>query len=263
MDAPTILLRIRAALGITRTDLARLAQLSPSTVGRIEKGMLDPTWGTLTRILESTGFRLHGENVFPTGDASAAQAARILLDDVLLAADAKPMGRTLPEPVQTWMDRWRRAGWISDHLTAYGLSTMASVAGVISEHARRDTSRRAVGDGRRWRELALRVDEAGFDYAVSHLASTLEMPGTAVCATPIIYVHEPADVAALLSETDSDPERGVLLVGTDGFELEGTVTGHAMRFTSLGQALMDGLASAGRAPTHAEFALRNLVRSAL
>ncbi|QNN82240.1 helix-turn-helix domain-containing protein [Brachybacterium sp. Z12] len=64
MDAADMLHRIRTILEITRAELARLAQLSPSTVGRIEKRTLDPTWGTLTRILEETGFRIQGTTSF-------------------------------------------------------------------------------------------------------------------------------------------------------------------------------------------------------
>lgn len=53
MDASTTLKRARTMLWISRAEMARIAQLSPSTIGRLEKGPLDATWGTLTRILES------------------------------------------------------------------------------------------------------------------------------------------------------------------------------------------------------------------
>ncbi len=51
MDAATIVKRVRALSGITREELAALADVSPSTIGRIEQGTLDPTWTTLSRIL--------------------------------------------------------------------------------------------------------------------------------------------------------------------------------------------------------------------
>lgn len=69
MDASTIIKRIRALSGITRKELAELADLAPSTIGRIERGTLDPTWGTLSRILEASGYRLHGDTIVSTGGA--------------------------------------------------------------------------------------------------------------------------------------------------------------------------------------------------
>ena len=75
MDAATILRRIRASSGVTRRDVARLAGLSPSTIGRIESGTLDPTWGTLRRILDATGFSISGNTVVSSGDVTAAVAA--------------------------------------------------------------------------------------------------------------------------------------------------------------------------------------------
>src|SRR5690625_6118510 len=87
MDASAILLGIRRMLWISRAEMARLVQLSPSTISRIEKGTLDPTWGTLTRILESTGLLISADSIVPTGDASAALAGRIVLDRILRTAE--------------------------------------------------------------------------------------------------------------------------------------------------------------------------------
>src|SRR5690625_1713300 len=131
MDASAILLGIRRMLWISRAEMARLVQLSPSTISRIEKGTLDPTWGTLTRILESTGFLISADSVVPTGDASAALAGRIVLEHILSTAeggrdpveefdlesldevelDARRSDIT-PEAVQAWLERWRRAKWL-------------------------------------------------------------------------------------------------------------------------------------------------------
>lgn len=242
MDASSILVRIRAVLGITRADLARLAQLSPSTVGRIEKGTLDPTWKTLTRVLETTGFHLHGESIRPICDPTAAAAARIALDRVLHTADAEPSAPVVPERTQIWLDRWERTGWFTTEIRSPELSTMARAAAIISNHARRDTPQLAIGDGRRWRELALRIDESGMDYAVSDLATAHELPATSLCVQPKIYVRDAPAVAALLREDVTTPGYGVLMIGTEGPELDGAADGYALRFTSIGQAIMDALA---------------------
>lgn len=242
MDASSILVRIRAVLGITRAELARLAQLSPSTVGRIEKRTLDPTWDTLTRVLETTGFHLHGESIRPICDPSAAAAARIALDRVLHTADAEPPAPEIEERTQIWLDRWERTGWFTTEPRSLGLGTMARVAAIISDHARRDAPRLAIGDGRRWRELALRIDESGTDYAVSDLATAHELPATSLCVQPKLYVRDPPSVAALLREDVTTPGYGVLMISSEGPELDGATDGYALRFTSIGQAIMDALA---------------------
>lgn len=99
MDAATILIRLRRSLLISRAELARLAQLSPSTVGRIEKGTLDPTWGTLSRILESAGFQIRGEQIVPSGDISALVAARMVLDHERATTAPDSLGTRIFEAV--------------------------------------------------------------------------------------------------------------------------------------------------------------------
>ncbi len=116
MDAAAIVKRMRALSGITRRDLAALSGVSPSTVGRIEQGELDPTWGTLSRILEAAGYRISGDTVVSAGDATAIIAARPVLES-RNAASATAALRSLPvgvaESADRWVQRWDRAGWLS------------------------------------------------------------------------------------------------------------------------------------------------------
>ncbi|GAA2244607.1 helix-turn-helix transcriptional regulator [Herbiconiux moechotypicola] len=82
--------RVRAQSGTTRKELVELADLSPSIVGRIERGKLDPTWGTLSRILEATGNQISGETVVSAGDPTAIAAAKTVLESVLTPTDDSP-----------------------------------------------------------------------------------------------------------------------------------------------------------------------------
>lgn len=265
MDASTILRRVRAELGISRASLARLTTLSPSTVGRIEMGTLDPTWGTLRRVLESAGFQLHGEDVVPVGDASAVAAARIALDQVLSASLPAPgpevehRSATDPAAVQVWLERWRRAGWIASRLSTVELATMAVAAATISKGARPAVPRLAVGERRNWREIALQIGDAGIDYAVSGLIAPRADPSTPACTTPTIYVRDPSAVAARLGWGDSEAEEPMYLVGTDGLELEGIVVDGSIPFTSPAQALMDGLTGSGRERSTARVELQYML----
>lgn len=294
MDAATIVKRIRTSSGITRKELAELAQLSPSTVGRIESGTLDPTWGTLSRILESSGFRLHGDSLASAGDPSAAAAARWPLEEALAAAgktvnnttapamatidaqNSEPTdslsttGRSLAEAsyppalrksVKKWSDRWARAGWLSDLKGTEGLVSMALAAGNASRLVRRNASRRYVGDRRQWQELSRQIDDAGFEYAVSGLLATREDRATAASLNPLIYVRDPAEVVTQLSLEESAPGRGVLLVEATGVELEGVEVDNGIRFTSSAQAILDALAGSGREPDKAEAALQRMLEA--
>lgn len=102
MDAATIVKRIRALSGITRKELAELADLSPSTVGRIERGEVDPTWETLSRLLSATGYQISGDTIVSAGDTSAVAAARPWISAALDAIEAstRAFTPTLVSPAQ-------------------------------------------------------------------------------------------------------------------------------------------------------------------
>lgn len=107
MDAATIVKRVRALSGVTRKELAELAGLSPSTIGRIEQGVLDPTWSTLSRILEATGYRINGDTVVSAGDEAAITAARTVLGSLLAPATAA-MAEGLAAPARATMNATAR-----------------------------------------------------------------------------------------------------------------------------------------------------------
>jgi transcriptional regulator with XRE-family HTH domain len=54
---PELVRRARLLRGLTRTELAHLAGVSPSTVSRIEAGKADPAVSTVKRIIEAAGYR--------------------------------------------------------------------------------------------------------------------------------------------------------------------------------------------------------------
>ncbi|WGP05743.1 helix-turn-helix transcriptional regulator [Bacillus subtilis] len=93
MEAAAISKKIRAMSGITKKELAQLADVSPSTITRIERGEMDPTWGTMQKIFSATGYQLNGTSVVSSGDTSAIQAANIYLEPLLRQALA-PMAET-------------------------------------------------------------------------------------------------------------------------------------------------------------------------
>jgi transcriptional regulator with XRE-family HTH domain len=269
MDAATMVKRIRALSGVTRKELAELAGLSPSTIGRIEQGALDPTWGKLSRILESTGYQIHGDTVVSAGDQTAITAARPVLESLLapttaaisdaLAPTREVFQQALSPIANQWLGRWTRAGWLSDRTDADDAVNVAVAAGNAGRIARRDVARQNVAPPDGWRALARRLEQAGIDYAVSGLVAARPDRATATVANPVIYVADPALAVAGLGLQETAPGRGVLLIAPGEDELTCIEIDGGIRFVSRAQGVLDAFAGSGREPDKAEDTLRSLL----
>ncbi|WP_285723897.1 helix-turn-helix domain-containing protein [Psychromicrobium xiongbiense] len=268
MEAATIVKRVRALSGITRKELAELAGLSPSTIGRIEQGALDPTWGTLSRVLEATGYRINGDTVVSAGDQTAIIAARPVLESLLAPAAAMvdafvPTTEALQQAagsvVDQWLSRWARAGWLSDRADADDAVSVAVAAGNAGKIARRNVVRRNVAAPDGWRDLARRLEDEGIDYAVSGLVAARRDRATATAMTPVIYVDDPALAVTRLGLEEAAPGRGVLLLAPGGDEITRVEVDGGIRFVSRVQGVLDAFAGSGREPDKAEDTLRSLL----
>ncbi|GGH51232.1 helix-turn-helix domain-containing protein [Microbacterium album] len=268
MDAATIVKRVRALTGVTRKELAKLAGLSPSTIGRIEQGALDPTWGTLSRILEATGYRINGDAVVSAGDPTAITAARPVLEALLAPVTAALTGALAPtegnQPtassvVNQWLGRWARAGWLSERADADDVVSVAVAAGNASKIARRNVARRNVAAPDGWRALAQRLGEENIDYAVSGLIAARPDRATATAVSPVIYVDDPSLAVTRLCLEEVAAGRGVLLIAPGGDELARVETDGGIRFVSRAQGVLDAFAGSGREPDKAEDTLRSLL----
>lgn len=257
MDAATIVKRVRALSGITRKELAELAGLSPSTIGRIEQGALDPTWGTLSRILEATGYRINGDTVVSAGDQTAITAARPVLESLL--ASSSPVIEDGQSVVNQWLGRWARAGWLSDRAGVDDAVSVAVAAGNAGKIARRNVARRNVAAPDGWRALARRLEAESIDYAVSGLVAARQDRATATAVSPVFYVEDPALTVVRFGLEEASPGRGVLLIAPGGDELTRTEIDGGIRFVSRAQGVLDAFAGSGREPDKAEDALRSLL----
>ncbi|MFY9714171.1 MAG: helix-turn-helix domain-containing protein [Microbacterium sp.] len=242
MDAATIVKRIRATDGLSRADLARLADVSASTVGRIESGKLDPTWSTLQKMLEATGMVLAGKTVVSAGDATAVSSARAILEGKLDAASPR------------WRRSWARAGWTTAAMTPESVLGLAVLAGNAAKFSRRSRQPLYVElpDQRQWQDLPRALAAAGVDYAISGLVATTPDRATAPASSPIIYVTNPRRVVEQLGLVETAPLRGTMLVSPVAGEMEGVETEGGLRFVSRVQAMLDAFASGGRQPEKAE-----------
>lgn len=105
MEPGELLRTLRRRRGLTQAAFARLAGTSQPVISAYEHGHRDPTVGTLRRLVEATGDRLHIDVVAAASDlvpprSPEEHAARLL--DVLSLADAIParrrVSRTLDAP---------------------------------------------------------------------------------------------------------------------------------------------------------------------
>lgn len=241
MDASTIVKRIRMTEGLTRADLAKLADVSPSTVGRIEKGELDPTWSTLQKLLSATGLVISGNTVISAGDASATTAARALLE-----------GR--PESVSSaWVQKWARAGWakLSSPEDVLALAVVAGNAAKFARRPRRPLYVR-MPNQTRWQELPEALGRAGEKYAISGLVATAPDRATAPAAAPIVYVRDPRDIVNRFGLQEVAPLQGTMLVAPSADEMENTEVDNGLWFVTRAQAMLDAFASGGRQSDKAE-----------
>lgn len=262
MDAAAIVKRVRALSGITRKDLAGLSGISPSTVGRIEHGDLDPTWGTLSRILEATGYRISGDTVVSAGDATAIMAARPVLESRNTTSAAAVL-RSLPvgvaESADRWVQRWERAGWLSPDANVDRAVALAVNAGNAAKIARRHAVRRTVVAPEGWQVLARQIGTSGFDYAVSGLVAAREDRASSSATAPMLYVDDPSVVIRRLALEETAPGQGVLLISASGDELGQVEEDGGIRFVSRMQGILDAFAGPGREPDKAEDELRSML----
>ena len=99
MNGRETLLYIRARGGLTKPDLACLADVAVSTIRRKERGELEPTDGTMSRIRTASGYTAAGPLV-SAGSLSAVAAARYSLGE--LSHD------DLDAEACEWLERWCR-----------------------------------------------------------------------------------------------------------------------------------------------------------
>lgn len=242
MEASTIVKRIRATDGLSRADLARLADVSASTVGRIESGKLDPTWSTLQKMLEATGMVLTGKTVVSAGDASAIASARAILEGNVNAAAPR------------WAKPWMRAGWTAATMTPKEVLALAVLAGNAAKFVRR--ARRPIyvelPGQKDWQDLPRALADAGIDYAISGLVATYRDRVAASGSSPIVYVADPRQVVEQLGLIETAPLQGIMLAPAVAGEMEGIEEEGGLRFVSRAQAMLDAFAAGGRQPDKAE-----------
>ena len=140
MDTPSELLHTaRCSAGMSASALAAKAGVPTSTVTRIEKGVVDPTFGMLGRLLDAAGHQLvvssRARDDAPISLASLANAAtpdkdRLRVDWTRLRAFADWADRHPGEVAAAIVDPPLRTGTALDAILAAFAEMLADRAGV-------------------------------------------------------------------------------------------------------------------------------------
>jgi len=244
MDRPNPILTARTLAQLTRPQLAAMAGVASSTIGRIEKGEVDPSLGTLERVLQAAGFRL--PTMEQVSDPAAVAAARGVLEDGPKLLDY-PGARA-------WVARWAAAGFITTKGSASDLATLAFRAGMAARLAVRPGIRSYARAGS-WLDIAERISATGCRWAATGGAAANRIVRSADAYWPVFYVDDPERVAAKAGfEPSSGGGQPVLsLVPFDGVAdigIEGTPDG--LRWAASLQVLIDCYGGTGRMPEQAD-----------
>lgn len=217
---------LRRVNGLSARQLAALVDVAPSTVTRIESGVVSPSFDLVQEILA-----VLGEPIGFTGsaDVGAIAAARLALDPKL-DIEVTP-------GIEVWRQRWARIGLVDEQ----GRATEGRQADLLFRAGRvaRLTRRSNAVDfkaGPSAAELADALGSAGIDYAVTGDAGANLYRSSVAEAWPVLYVEDierAADAVGLSRKEPGSFGMRVTLVPFDGV-------------CELGRTMIDGVSVAAR-----------------
>ena len=244
MEAKEMLRAMRSAGGLSQTALAKMANVAPSTVSRIERGDIDPTWSVMSRLMESSGYQ--SQSVLKSsGDIDAVVAARTVLGEYVLA-DAS-------EAVRAWIDRWTRAGFVDAFSGVPNVEKVCLQAGIAARLFSRKNDEISLVYDRSWQTIVTSLKENGVKYAVTGIAATSPTRVDDGAAWPIIYVENlntAVEASGMTEQVTLGPS--VSFIEFDSVSGSGLVDDNGFMFVSPAQALVDSYAGPGRMPDQAD-----------
>lgn len=242
LDAATTLKTSRTMSGLSRRQVAVLAGVAPSTVSRIEQRQMDPTVGTLDRLLAACGYRLT-DGVEPRVDPDAIRAARRTLEPGL--------GIPATDGSESYLRRWEDAGLLTARSPEERANELCVRTAQQANLSRRPGARRfAWAD---WRETARRLGTAGQGWALTGgFAADCYTP-IAYVDWPVFYVDDPETAAAVAGLDPVGLGPATTFIPFDEVTAAGiqTVEG-GLRLAGFWQIVIDCYAGKGRMPSQAE-----------
>jgi len=236
--------RARVRVGLSKRELASLAGVSPSTVGRIEAGTMDPTVAMMERLISAAGAVVN-MSVTYRSDPAAIAAARAVLD---------PSSDLIDSPgVAEWIARFSRLGWLDEQgnaKTPRGLACRAARFAPLAQRPNIRTFTRNLA----WDECARRLNESEVTWSGTGATAANELGVTGDTLWPVLYISD-LDIAArqLGLEEFRAPGLAISLIPFDGMSERGSwCDGAGNSWAAPLQVLMDCYAGIDRMPDLAE-----------
>lgn len=242
--AGTLVSKARRMSGLSAKQAAILAGVASSTVTRIERGDIDPTFSTLTSVLAACGWR-YGDQLEPYTDPDALRAARRIFEPEI--------GLRATVGSETYARRWGEAGIIGGAAGPAGEAKEIAVAGsrqaVLSE--RPGATRFGFKD---WTAVARSLRASGQDWVLTGGYAALCYTKVASVDWAVFYVSD-VDAAAAAANLPpvKDGRTWTTLIPFDEVTAAGTQTlDGGLRLASFWQVVIDCFAGNGRMPAQAE-----------
>jgi transcriptional regulator with XRE-family HTH domain len=237
----------RRASDFTARRLAAFAGVAPSTVTRIEKGQMQPTFDVARELLTLVGSPMLSAS---TESIDAIAVARQAVDGAV---------RQLSGGRGEWLTRWQRGGLIDsdgrlrdrpsrDEL----LRRTARVARVAQRRGVRSIPKRS------WQKAIAALESADIDYALSGSPAANQWVSSAPDADAVLYVSDVDAAEELLWGLGAGEDaHSVFLLPCDGVSEADRQNIEGLWLASLTQIVVDCLGLPGRQPAQAEAILDN------
>lgn len=228
--------------GLTVRQAAVLAGVAPSTVSRIERGLLDPSVSVFESVLAACGFRW--QTAFaPNVDLDALRAARRILDP--------EMGIAATDGSERYARRWEEAGLLQALAPAERASEVAFRAAQQARLSARPGARRfAPLPSER---VAGALARSGQGWALTGGYAAACYTDVASVDWAVFYVEDVNAAAATASLEPAGAGPRVTLIPFDEVTSAGvTEVEGGLRLASFWQIIVDCFAGNGRMPDQAE-----------
>jgi len=248
MDLAERISTLRRVNGLSARQLAALVDVAPTTVTRIESGVVSPSFDLAQEILTVLGEPL---GFTGTADIDAIAAARLALDSAL--------GITATTGVDAWRRRWSRIGLVD----AAGRVERGKEADLLfrAGRAARLTRRPGAVDfkaGSSAHDIAGALGAAGVDYALTGDAGANLYRSSAGEAWPVLYVETIARAAEAVGLVPKEPGAfgmRITLIPFDGVSEVGRTTIDGIVVVARDQVILDAYGGIDRMAEQADILL--------
>jgi transcriptional regulator with XRE-family HTH domain len=197
----TMVQRARNRTGLSRSELARLAGVSPSTVGRIESGAMSPTIDMLDRLLQAASAARSADLSY-TSDPAAIATVRALLDP----------DSGIPASPQ-WRERFTLLRLIDADATVSSPTELARRASRFASLETRPGIRQLDRRNAPWQQIASTLRASGTDWCATGVMAANQLGACGDEVWPVFYVRDIGRSRPRCGVSDHGPGSWLVMLG--------------------------------------------------